>query len=218
MVDPFQVTRKALVLFFLGFPIIVAALTGFLSLGLGNLGMFFLFLGHALAVPLGTGILHLFTQFMPGSKMHASDVGQLVPSVPYTSPTFNVYPSYWVAHTVFFFAYLFANALDVYLMPPISDSPADEWRVENRKARTSMMMLVTCFMLLFMLALRYIITNTENIMGILLGFGVFGAVGGGWYLLAKQAGARRGDVFGIVQQMVPIVENTNITMCTPAPA
>jgi len=94
-------------------------------------------------------------------------MGQLVPSVEYTNPMTNVFPSYWVAQTVFFFSYLFANAYDVYSLEPISDTPSEEWRVENRRGRASMIMVSTVFIMLFMVVMRYTLTGTETLVGTL---------------------------------------------------
>ncbi len=210
--SPFQTLRRLILIFFLGFPLIITNLMGFLSIGLGNLGLLVLFLGHAVIIPVLLPLVHLLTALFP--KVVGSDVGMLVPSDLHP-PAFNVTPSYWVTHVTFFFSYLFANALDVYSIKPVSDAPAEEWRVENRKSRASMIMGMCVFLCLFMVTMRYTITNTETFVGTLIGVGGAGALGYAWYLVASLMGSRKSDVFGIVQQMVPIQEDGNATMCLP---
>jgi hypothetical protein len=209
--SPFQTLRRLILIFFLGFPIIISNLMGFLALGLGNLGLLVLFLGHAVVIPFLLPVVHLFTAPLP--SVVGSDVGMLVPSDLHP-PSFNVTPSYWITHVTFFFSYLFTNALDVYRQEPVSDTPQEEWRVENRRSRASMIMSMCVFLCLFMVAARYMITKTETMLGTLVGLGGAGALGWAWYSMASLMGSRKSDVFGIVQQMIPIQEDdTNATMC-----
>jgi len=195
---------------------IIITLMGFFSLGTGNLGLFLLFVGQAIIVPAGVFIMNLVGRLLgPLAKVPATDLNQLVPSVPKTGVEDSVFPSYWVAQTAFFFGYLFWNAYSLYGLEPVSDRPEDLWRVENRKGRATMIMLSSMFFLLFMLGLRYTLTNAERLPGVLLGATAFGALAYGWQQAMASAGAKASDVFGIVQQMVPVVEDPNITMCVP---
>lgn len=212
--DPLQALRQGLIMFFLAFPMIMITLIGFFSLGLGNLGLFLLFIGHAVIVPVATVISNVVGYFLR-QRVPASDINQLVPSVPHTQPEYTVFPSYWVAHTTFFFFYLFWNALMLYRLEPTTETADDDWRVDNRKSRASMIMLSSMFFLIFMIVLRYVITDAERLPGILVGLGLFGGLAYGWQRMTEQAGAKASDVFGIAQQMVPIVENPNLTFCVP---
>jgi hypothetical protein len=54
-------------------------------------------------------------------------------------------------------------------------------------------------------------------LGVAVGIGVFSVIGYYWYKLATIAGVRKMDVFGIVQQMVPVTEDKNITYCVAPP-
>jgi hypothetical protein len=216
---PFQTLRDSIIFFFLGFPIIIISLVGFLSVGIGNVGLIVLVLGQVFIVPIAVVISHFVTNIIPFldrfTNVSSSHMAQLIPNVPYKSGTINVFPSYWVAQTVFFFAYIFTNAYHVYSIPPLSDSPSEEWRVNNRRGRASMIMATTVFLTLFMLVMRYSVTGTETFFGTIWGLVAFSALGYGWYRVATLAGARKGDIFGIVQQMVPIPDDQNVTLCAP---
>lgn len=201
-------------MFFLAFPMIMTTLIGFFSLGLGNVGLFLLFVGHVIAVPIATFALNIIGSIL-GQTVPATDLNQLVPSVPHTDVNYTVFPSYWVAHTSFFFFYLFWSAYSLYKLEPTTDSPDDDWRVENRKSRASMIMMSSMFFLLFMVVMRYTLTNAERWLGVLVGLGGFGALAYGWQQFTATAGAKAADVFGIVQQMVPITEDPNVTFCVP---
>lgn len=221
-----QAIKKGFYLFFLSLPIIIINIVLFLAAGLGNLGLFFLSVGHIAVVPIAVAITHIFTGLLPlltGGLVGrstvfkpASDIGQLVPAEVYKSVEFNVTPSYWSAHIVFFFSYLFFNALDVYTLPSVEQSAADEWRVSNRKDRATMIMILSVVLTFLLLLSRYFLTDLDTLFGMfLVAFPLMGALGYGWYRAASAAGVRTMDVFGIVQQMVPITEETNLTYCVP---
>lgn len=218
--DPLQTVRKAITLFFLGFPLVIISLLFFISIGLGNVGAMLLLIGHVLVVPIAVFLLHIVTHFLPFSHVPASDIGLLIPSTPYSDTMFNVAPSYWVAHTVFFCVYILTNAVHVYQMNPYSDVAA-QWKIENRKGRASMAIVASVAILIVMLALRYSVTNTETFLGMLLGVGAFSALSVGWYLLTRRVGMRFGDFFGVVQQMLatePDLKRTTVCAATaPTP-
>lgn len=214
----FRMLRVGLNLFFILLPLILINICLFFAVGLGNLGMVMLVLGQSFVVPIGVYMLHVLSGLWPGSFKPATDIGQLVTSEVYTADKFNVTPSFWISHIAFFFAYVFANAVDVFKIPPATDTPAEEWRVENRKARASMIMGVSVFLMIFLIAMRLIATDLETLPGAALGATVFSVVGYYWYQLATMAGVRKMDVFGIVQQMVPVTDDKNITYCMPKAA
>lgn len=199
--DPLQTVRKAITLFFLGFPLVIISLLFFISIGLGNIGAMLLLIGHSVVVPIAVTLLHIVTHFMPFSQVPASDVGLLVPSAPYTNTMINVAPSYWVAHTVFFCVYILTNAVHVYQLNPYSEL-ASQWKIENRKGRAAMVIVASVAILIVMLALRYSVTNTETFLGMVVGVGAFSALSVGWFMLASRTGMRYGDFFGVVQQML----------------
>jgi hypothetical protein len=216
--DTFQYIRKALLLFFLGFPIIMLSLTGFLALGFGNTGMMFLFLGQAILVPVGVFLTHIAsaitTILFPREWVFVAptDNALLVPSDALPSEPINVAPSYWMAHVTFFFAYLLTNAGEINAMDSTADTINQKWRTENRKARSSLAIAVGAIMYALMIILRFTVTKSETFFGMLIAIGIFSVLGWGWYQAAKSAGARKGDIFGIVQQMIPI-EDPSAMMC-----
>ena len=219
---PFQTLRDSVIFFFLGFPLIIISLVWFLAIGNGNWGLIVLGLGQIGVVPLAVFLSHLLKFIFPflhkSMFVQSTHIAQLVPSAPYESHEMNVFPSYWVAQTSFFFAYIFTNAWDVYSMEPISDDASEEWRVNNRKGRSAMVMGVTVGILLLMVVLRYTLTGTETAAGSIWGLFAFSALGYGWYRVATLTGSRKGDILGIVQQMIPVAQDPNITMCTPPTA
>jgi hypothetical protein len=215
--DAIETVRKAILLFFMGFPVIMGSLVGFLSAGLLNTGMMILFAGQIIVVPLAVILLHLMTWPLP--KVPASDLGMIVPSfgVVLTDQSFNVSPSFWVAQVVFLFSYIFTNALTVYQKEAAVSTSAYSWKVENRKARAYMIMAVSVLFLAILLGIRYFITNTETLLGMIIGLAAFAPLGWGWYQVAIKSGSQSGDVFGIVSQMIPILEeDKNATVCMPA--
>jgi hypothetical protein len=221
----FKLLATALNLFFVSLPLILINLCIFFAVGLANPGMAMMVLGQAVIVPIAvyvtqilTGVLGSLPNFDRFVFKPASDLGQLVTSEPYMSDRFNVAPSFWVAQVVFFFAYLFSNALDVYNIPAATDTPVEEWRVENRKARSVMIMSVSVFLLIFLLSVRALATDLETVFGIALGLIAIAPLGYGWYRLTTLLGVRKMDVFGIVQQMVPVSDDKNITYCVAPPS
>jgi hypothetical protein len=212
--DLFQTLRQTLIMFFLAFPMIIITLIGFFSVGTGNVGLLLMLLGQVTVVPIATALLNV-VGFILRQTVPATDLNQLVPSAPHTAINYTVFPSYWVAHTTFFLGYLFWSAYSLYSLEPVSINPEDDWRVENRKSRASMIMFSSLFFLLFMVGLRYMITNAERLPGVLVGLVGFGALAYGWQQAMTAAGAKAADVFGIVQQMIPTSDDPNITFCVP---
>jgi hypothetical protein len=217
----FRVLRVGLNLFFILLPLIILNVCLFFAVGLGNLGMVMLVLGQSIIVPAAVYVIHVLTGLARGTGLEshvfkpATDIGQLVTSAVYRDDKFNVTPSFWITHITFFFAYVFANAIDVFNMMPTSDTPAEEWRVENRKARASMIMAISIFLLIFLVAMRMFVTDLETLAGTTVGLATGFGLGYAWYQLARVAGVRKMDVFGIVQQMVPVTDDKNITYCIP---
>ncbi len=216
----FRIVRTALNLFFVILPLILINFCLFFAAALGNAGLAMLVAGQTVIVPIAVYLTRFFTQFLGESNVFkaSSDLGQLVTSEVYTSDKFNVAPSFWIAQIVFFFSYLFANALDVYNILPVSDSPIEEWRVENRKGRASMIMGLSVFMLIFLVMMRYLATDLETKTGIFIGVLTMAPLAYGWYTAASAIGVRKMDVFGIVQQMVPVTDDKSVTYCAPTQA
>jgi hypothetical protein len=213
-----ETLQKITILFLLGFPLIMICLIGFLSISVLNVGTIFLFVGQVLVVPICVLALHIFTWILPGTHVPASDVGLLVPSINEAlSGNLNVGPSFWVAHVVFLCSYIFTNAYTVYKLDA-SAVPGPAWKLENRKARSLMIMATSVFLLVTLLVSRYYMTGSETIFGILIGLGAFAPVAYYWYQIAIKNGAQNGDIFGIMQQILPAMEeDSNATLCMKSP-
>ena len=210
-----ETLQKVTLLFLLGFPLIMICLIGFLSISVLNVGTIILLIGQVVVVPVITFILQIFTSVLPGTHVPPSDVGLLVPSVREALGTskFNVAPSYWVSHTVFLCSYIFMNAYTVYTLNT-GGVNAPAWKIGNRKGRSLMIMIVSVLCLLTLLISRYRMTGTETVFGILIGLGAFIPVAYYWYQIAIKNGAQNGDIFGIMQQVLPAMENdTNASLC-----
>jgi hypothetical protein len=204
--DFLQHVRAQLFLGFLSLPMLLITLIFFLAIGLGNVGLFVLFLGHALMVPLLLLFVHGILGLTPlyGSPYlykPSSDISQLVPSVPHAMGlNAPVAPSLWMAHITFFMGYLLANAIGVYRIP--KDKKTSDYYYDNRKAKALTIMILTIFFSI-VLAVARRFTDTETWTGILVAFLTSGLLGVGWYQFAEVCGARHADVFGVVPQLLP---------------
>jgi hypothetical protein len=197
--------RATLLMAFRTLPLILITFIGFLAAGLGNLGLFVLFIGQAVLIPAVTALLHAFVaKAVPINDnkffINSSEKALLVPGSVYSSPRINVVPSYWMIHIHFLLAYLFSNAAAVNALP--EDSTIDPILLSNRKSKSNMIMISTIFIALALSVLKYQ-TNTETVYGIGVSFAVGASLGYAWYKFAASCGARAADIFGIVQQVVP---------------
>jgi len=216
--------KRSLIMFFLGLPLILISIVFFLGFGLGNAGLLFLSAGQMILVPIAVFMCHLIPDllvWLSNGKLYKifdvpySDIGQLVPSIPVSAFTteINVWPSYWMAHFTFFCSYLLVNANAVYKLPPISDSPDYESKVQARKSRATVIMIfiVAIFLALSLIRLRY--THTEHIFGALFATVIFGLLGWGWFEASNSLGIRTMDIFGVVQQMLVTQDPSMPTTC-----
>lgn len=213
-----ETLQRITLLFLLGFPLIMVCLVGFLSISVLNVGMIFLSVGQILIVPVITTFLQFVTWILPGTKVPPSDIGLLVPSVKEALATssFNVAPSFWVAQTVFICSYVFMNAYTVYNLKAgaLGGSAGASWKVENRKARSLMVMIVCVISLIGLLVSRYLMTGAETIFGIIIGLAAFIPISYYWYENAIRNGAQNGDILGILQQMIPAMnDDAKASLC-----
>ena len=218
--DVLQTVRTTLILAFRSFPLLMISFIGFLAIGLGNLGLFILFMGQAVLVPIATALAQYLSEKIPETSppsyhIKSSQASQLVPLHPYTAPIQNVTPSYWLMQVSFLFFYILANAVSVYMLPVDSKLPAAY--TDNRKSTAVTIMVTTFFWLGIIIWLRAM-THTEHLTGILVAISMGAGLGFGWYQFAAVCGARSADVFGIVQQILPAtaLETTPMT-CVYAP-
>jgi hypothetical protein len=207
--DILHSTRITLLLAFLALPLLLVSFTGFLAIGLGNMGLFILFIGQAILVPIVTELSNWIMRSRGWIKPEVStDVSQLVPSASLMTYA-QAAPSYWMAHLLFFLGYLLANSVNIYNLPV--DSGASDWQVRNRKSKAVTVMTVVLLLIIILPLMRKLITGTETILGLALAFGLMLPLGYGWYQFASQCGARAADVFGIVQQIAPKSEDRPTT-------
>lgn len=204
--------RNTVMVAFNAFPLMMICFIAFLAVGLGNLGLFVLFVGHALVVPIAVMISHaLFEKFEPEPygptpKFHIrmSDIrgiskAFLVQSSSQEGSYINVAPTYWMAHTLFLFGYMMANTVSILYMP--KNSKVDPILVANRTSRARVILLTTLFFAVLLSFLRYR-THAETLSGMAVAAVVGGLLGYGWYQFAVTCGVRGADVFGIAQQVV----------------
>lgn len=210
--------QRIAILFLLGFPLIMICLIGFLSISVLNVGTIYLFIGQVILVPIATLLIRIVTSILPGTHVPPSDVGLLVPSIKdaLSTSSFNVAPSFWIAHVVFLCSYIFTNAYTVYVVDTKSGPAASgpKWKLENRRARSFMIMVTCVLALIALIVSRYLMTGAETIFGILIGLCAFIPAGYYWYQIAIKNDSQNGDIFGIMQQLIPSVENdANASLC-----
>ena len=204
--------RSTLLLAFSSLPLLLMTFIGFLAIGLGNMSLFLLFIGQAGIVPLVTEALHIINA-KNNTLMSMNDAASLVPLMPssgdsYTTPV-NIYPTYWMAHISFFFGYILMNAIMILITPTdlsvIKNAASKETLNAKIQARTdkagtiigtSIALYITIFFL------RYFVSGTETLFGMLLATIVLGGAGIFWYYLASLCGASNSDIFGIAIQMM----------------
>jgi hypothetical protein len=204
--------RSTLLLAFRYLPLLLISFIGFLAIGLGNVALFILFIGHAAVVPLVTLAMH--TMNPSSNLMTVNDVSQLVPLLPSTGEsamaTANIYPSYWMAHISFFFGYLLTNAglmltaeTDLKVIKNASSKAALELKIQARKQKAGTLIGTLLFFYLLLCVIRYYATGAEHVFGMMMSLPIFG-FGAGWYFFAQACGATNSDIFGIAMQMMSL--------------
>lgn len=211
--------RTSLLMAFRALPLLLISFIGFLAIGLGNMGMFILLLGHLVLVPITTGLAHVITGKIytfgdARAFVSGSDVAQLVPGAA-SSAMINVMPSYWMQHVLFFFGYLLANGVALLRLP--QEKGQSDVYYENRKAKATAVIVVGVLAVLAFTAFRSW-TGAETLRGVGLAFLTGGGLGYGWYQFAAYCGTRHADVFGVVPSMVPVSAKDEKAMtCVYAP-
>jgi len=215
--------RTTLIMAFKTFPLIMIGFIGFIAIGLGNMGLFILFVGHAIIVPAATELSHVFFKVIGNMgtideldyHVMSTNVALLVPGSSYDSTRINVAPSYWMSQTLFLFGYILANAVSIRSLPV--DPKMDKILISNRHSKANTVIITTIFFALIASLLRYQ-THAETFKGMLAAVVVGGFLGYGWYQFAALCGARATDVFGVVQQIIPSSAKDETPMtCVYAP-
>jgi hypothetical protein len=128
----------------------------------------------------------------------------------------NSIPSTWTVMTTFFFVYLIFNAFDIYnRQVPKS---ADPIAVNARKTRTGVSIFILILMLIFVLAGRYIVTNCETFLGLVIGIILGIYTGYIWYTFLRSCGMGQfDDIFGISNRLLSREAAGNATpnVCLP---
>jgi len=121
-----------------------------------------------------------------------------------------------MGHTVFFFTYVFLNALALYRLP--ADPDASDWMVTNRKTKLITILAVLCIVFAGIVYIRYVTTGVESVLGILVAISLFIPAAWAWYTFATRCGLKHGDMFGIVNQIIPKSINDDVPItCVYAP-
>jgi hypothetical protein len=195
-------------------PILLISFVAFLAIGLGNMGMFVLLLGQAVLVPLVTTLVQLITGVYPSSFQDGSDVTSLVASMSNRQPV-NVTPSYWMQHVLFFFGYLLANGVGLYLLP--QEKGQSDMYYENRRAKARGVIIVSVLAAVLFSFFRYQ-TGAETVRGMAVALVSGGGLGYAWYQFAAYCGARHADVFGVAPTLLPATAKEEKAMtCVYAP-
>ena len=197
--------RTTLLMAFRSLPLILISFIGFLAAGLGNLGLFILFIGQALFLPILIAIVHLIVKrAVPTNNnmfyVDNSEKAVLLPGSVITEPRLVVAPSYWLAHIWSLLTYIYTNASAIKNLP--KDPKIDPILVSNRISKANMVIISTIFIALTLTLLKFR-THTETLPGIGVAIAMGTIFGYAWYNFAASCGARAADVFGIVQQVIP---------------
>jgi len=204
-------------------PLILVSFVGFLAMGLGNMGLFILFVGQVLIVPLATVLLQTITgMILPPTNANgsvffvkSSNVGLIVPDSSFDSPFQNVAPSFWMMQIMFFSYYMLSNAVAILYLPV--DAKLDPILVSNRMSKAKTIIAVVASLTIFASVMR-LMSHTETPVGVLLASFAGWGLGYGWYQLAAICGARAADVFGVMQQIIPSSATADKPMtCVYAP-
>lgn len=191
--------RTSLLSTFVSLPLILIGFTGFTAIAIGMLGFFMLFIGQIAVLPAAVYLTHFLTKGLAvSSPIGPSNIGQLNPSAP-PSTLNNVYPSFWMAHIIFFFGYIMMNAVEVLQLP--KGKKISEWLYENRKTKAGTVTFFSILLAIILTYLRYQ-TGTETLAGIGIAWVVGLLTATVWFQIAKGCGIRPADVLGIPGQFV----------------
>lgn len=203
---------QSLYLFFAGLPLILVMFSGFMALSLLNVGFVTLFVCQIIIIPICVIFLHFFTDLIFPLQKN-SDLLQLVPSEIYTKDI-NIVPSYWMAHVVFFFTYIFVNAYTIF-QDNRSQVADDDVRKEHRKIRTFTIMITSAVILFLCICIRYLFMGeeVETLMGIFVALAAFVPLAYYAQHVAMLLGAQNGDILGIMHQIMASINSGNPTLC-----
>jgi hypothetical protein len=201
---------------FESFPILIGSFIGFIAVGLGNMGLFLLFVGQFFIVPF---IIRAMNGVSGTAQVsNASQIG-LEPGVDFTASSQSFfsninsysYPSYWIGQLWFLVGYTLSNAVDLYTAP--IESRTEDWRKIARQSKTGTLIATILILGSVLTILRYLSSGTENAFGIFVGVLSMGLAGFAWYEFAKLCGTRMSDIFGIATQTLNGGKSSQIMTC-----
>lgn len=139
---------------------------------------------------------------VPGGSLlilpRSYDICNLVPSATIKTNMFNIAPSFWMAHVIFFITYLITNAVILYNTAATNATNQD--KIRYRKNQVATAVAVTIIVTLFLIYGR-LQTGCESMMGILVAILAIVPLGIGWFYFAKVCGVGNSDIFGIAGNM-----------------
>jgi hypothetical protein len=114
-----------------------------------------------------------------------------------------VTPSYYLSFVIFFFSYIFFNALHLYNKDPGPAAASNPDGVNNRQYQAVIGMILCIVALLAFLVIRYYFFSCETGLGFILSLpaGYFAYL---WYSILVDCGEdRMSDMFGIIGRLLP---------------
>jgi len=189
-----------------------------LGLGLGNIGMGWILIGQILIFPI-VSFIHFICRVIGFGQAPYSDTLVFLPN--YQSSPVTVFVSAWIVEVVYFFTFVALNAYDVYNADPVNAGSDYNVQINNRKARTKMIMIVAVVLGLSLVMLRLFGSSeapfgeVRMIVGTVLSIGLGVGVAWGWNALSTKIsiGPGKQDIFGISQQMILTTQTDKTVMC-----
>ena len=206
----FDTIRRSILSVYTSLPLILIIVNGILAAGLGNGGIAWILAGQIILIGIVAPLRILTAAFGMGNVPY-SDMEVLVPNP--SMGQINILPSIWVVQVTYFFTYLWFNSYDIYKRDPIDPGEDYEIKVNNRKSRTMMIMIVSIVFLSLLLTTRIIVNG--NGLYVFLSAILGGVCAWAWNLFGKQPNVLGSmDAFGISQQMMMIPNTDRATVAT----
>jgi len=141
----------------------------------------------------------------------------------YQQEKLTTYVSTWLVHVSYFFTYIAFNAYDVHQADPVNSGSGYNIQINNRKARTAMIIGVSILLGAILIALRWY-AESEGEIGFMTTINTIISVGLGctlawsWHWLSTKItlGPGKQDIFGISQQMILTRQSDKSTICQPS--
>lgn len=217
---------------FRSLPVLLGGSLLFLGLVQGNFNLLFFFTGMFILVPMAAILANGLWEFVftnvpswlqippefwqiSGANAEACTLFTVGASLTDKAVTMNTVPTFWMSMMAFFFTYLFSNALKLYNLQEQSKAP--KHAVNARKSQAVISMMIVVGVAIVTTLLRYA-TTCETFLGILVSWGVGGALGYSWYEFMRNCGlGRLDDLFGISNRILPLqsYEEEQPTVCVP---